>query len=102
MGACGVNEGKVQTNVQFPITDFDASSMAYESDTLQSPPINDLFAVCNHEGNTTSRGHNTATCFDSHSNSWYSFDDNRVRKLSEQKFNESKAYIYFMSRKTEL
>jgi ubiquitin C-terminal hydrolase len=54
--ACDVVEGKVQTRVKFPTTDFNASSMAYESDTLQSQPIYNLFAVCNMRGTQPAGG----------------------------------------------
>jgi hypothetical protein len=92
---------KVQTRVKFPTTDFNASSMAYESNTLPKPPIYNLFAVCDHEGNTMSSGHYTATCFEPHSKSWYSFNDKRVQKLSEPIFDETKAYILFYVKKDE-
>jgi ubiquitin carboxyl-terminal hydrolase 2/21 len=86
---------KVQTKVKFPTIDYNASSMAYDSNTLPSQPIYNLFAVCNHVGKTMSRGHYTATCIDPHTNSWYSFDDEQVQKLRELNFDESKAYILF-------
>jgi ubiquitin carboxyl-terminal hydrolase 2/21 len=86
---------KVQTKVKFPTIDYNASSIAYDSNTLPSQPMYNLFAVCNHVGETMSCGHYTATCIDPHTNSWYSFDDKDVQKLSEPNFNYSEAYMLF-------
>ena len=97
----GNTRKKVQTKVQFPITGFDASSLAYEREDYAPSPIYDLFAVCNHTGRAN-YGHYTACCIDPHSNSWYSFNDERVHSiLPTSDLDEAGAYILFYSLRDE-
>ena len=97
----GNTRKKVQTKVQFPITGFDASSLAYEREDYAPSPIYNLFAVCNHTGRAN-YGHYTACCIDPHSNSWYSFNDERVHSiLPTTDLDEAGAYILFYSLRDE-
>jgi len=94
----GNTQKKVQTKVQFPITSFDASSLAYEREDYAPIPIYDLFAVCNHIGKRVHNGHYTAFCINHSSNSWYSFNDDRVHSIiPTSDLNEADAYILFYS-----
>ena len=98
----GNTQKKVQTKVQFPITRFDASSLAYEREDCAPSPIYDLFAVCNHIGERIDNGHYTACCIDPHSNSWYSFNDERVHSIiPTSDLDEAGVYILFYSLKDE-
>jgi ubiquitin carboxyl-terminal hydrolase 2/21 len=92
---------KVQTKVQFPITGFDATSLAYERKDYAPSPIYDLYAVCNHTGRANF-GHCTACCIDPHSNSWYSFNDERVHSIiPTSDLDKAGAYILFYSLRNE-
>ena len=96
----GNSRKKVRTSIDFPMTSFDASPLAYV-DGLQANgvnPIYDLYAVCDHLGDLNS-GHYTATCIDPHSGSWYKFNDDCVSGIDigigTSTLDESRAYILF-------
>eukprot|EP00579_Thalassiosira_antarctica_P018507 CAMPEP_0201946990 /NCGR_PEP_ID=MMETSP0903-20130614/54706_1 /ASSEMBLY_ACC=CAM_ASM_000552 /TAXON_ID=420261 /ORGANISM="Thalassiosira antarctica, Strain CCMP982" /LENGTH=551 /DNA_ID=CAMNT_0048490111 /DNA_START=149 /DNA_END=1804 /DNA_ORIENTATION=+ len=92
----GNSRKKVRTSIDFPMTSFDASPLAYV-DGLQANgvnPIYDLYAVCDHSGRLNS-GHYTATCIDPHSGAWYKFNDERVSGIGTSTLDESGAYILF-------
>ena len=87
----GNSRKKIRTAVQFPITGFDASPLAYQNDTR---PEYDLFAVVDHLGGMNS-GHYTASCIDPQSEAWQQFNDEKVEGIYASDLNEANAYILF-------
>ena len=65
------------------------------------PAYYELFAVINHSGHQINRGH--FTCFvKCHGNYWYNADDSKVVKDNFQSVLESRPYVLFYQKKTEL
>lgn len=48
----------------------------------EKPPLYDLFAISNHFGNLGG-GHYTATCYDSHQEKWFEFNDSKVSEARD-------------------
>ena len=87
----GNSRKKIRTAVQFPITGFDASPLAYQNDTR---PEYDLFAVVDHSGRMNF-GHYTASCIDPQSDEWQQFNDEEVDGIDASDLNEANAYMLF-------
>jgi ubiquitin carboxyl-terminal hydrolase 2/21 len=86
----GNDRKKIRTSVNFPIVDFNASTLAFEA----TAPVYDLFAVCEHSGRLNF-GHYTATCLDSSSHQWYAFNDNHVSRANPEEIGKDEAYVLF-------
>ncbi|KAL7539991.1 hypothetical protein ACHAXR_009777 [Thalassiosira sp. AJA248-18] len=92
---------KVRTSVNFPVTSFDASPLAYAGgDGLlhhansDGTPMYDLYAVVNHSGRLNF-GHYTSSCIDPMTQTWYEFNDETVSGIDESIFDGSGAYMLF-------
>ena len=70
---------KRQTNVHFPLGNFDMSKFVIGS---KKPSPYNLYAVSNHYGSMQS-GHYTAFCKNIYDKKWYKFDDSDVTPKSE-------------------
>ena len=82
--------------VDFPLENLDLRPYVVEKNSRQNC-IYDLCAVSQHYG-TLSSGHYTAVC--KNGGEWYSFDDDRVRKIEDKRNIVSKyAYILIYRRK---
>ncbi len=79
----GIWHNKLQTNVDFPINNFQVSKLLVgpKSDTTYN-----LFAVINHYGSFES-GHYTSYC--RNQNKWYCYDDNVVRDIDRNSIKVS-------------
>lgn len=86
---------KLNSLVDFPLTDFDMSPFTLSS---KEPQIYDLYGVSNHYGGLGG-GHYTAYVYSNFLDSWIEMDDTRVRKISPKKVVSSSAYILFYKRR---
>lgn len=86
---------KVNTLIDFPVANFDASPLAADDSPSSFNPIYDLYAICNHSGRLNG-GHYTATCIDPHSGSWHMFNDECVlQKDTLPDLDRAGAYMLF-------
>lgn len=91
------NHAKQNTLVDFPTKGLDMSEFVVSKERPPHRPLYDLFAVSNHQGQL-SAGHYTA--FTLNNQSWYHFNDHKVRQATEQDQIVSKeAYILFYQRR---
>ena len=87
------SNAKQNTLVNFPLKGLDMSEFVVSRERPPSRPLYDLFAVSNHQGQL-SQGHYTA--FTLNRDTWYHFNDHKVRQASEQDaIVSSAAYILF-------
>ncbi|XP_070547285.1 LOW QUALITY PROTEIN: ubiquitin carboxyl-terminal hydrolase 8-like [Ptychodera flava] len=89
----GVWRHKLQTYVDFPLTDFNMRGHVIGPNTKSAY---NLYAVSNHYG-TIDGGHYTAYCKHSLTQRWYKFDDTEVYEMSSSGVRSSAAYILFYS-----
>ena len=87
---------KVNTNVTFPLRDFELSDVMSESAKSVQFKYT-LIAVINHIGNITG-GHYTA--YGKHNNEWFCFDDSEVKCISEDRISSRYAYVLFYQKNT--
>ena len=82
---------KINHNISFPIHNLDLSrySMKYEEEST----MYNLYAVCNHIGNSFS-GHYYAYCKNQNGN-WYEYNDEKVNIIKESELNTKHAYCLF-------
>jgi len=64
---------KIKTNVTFPLRDF----QPIQGKDAASSPRYQLYAVCNHIGNTPNTGHYIAHVLSSDDQKWYKLDDDK-------------------------
>ena len=89
----GESRKKIQTAVDFPLTEFDVSPLAHAAG---SSPTYDLCAVCDHAGRRLNCGHYTAFGVDRSSGSWHKFNDSRVSSVDiSSSLLGSGAYMLF-------
>lgn len=87
---------KLETFVDYPIHDFDLSSIAQGPQEV--PPVYELFAVSNHYG-SLGGGHYTAYAKNKNDGKWYKFDDSSVSPVEESRVKTSSGYVLFYQRK---
>ena len=68
---------KINSQVGFPIKDFDISDFVLSKKKDDPAILYDLFAISNHYG-SLGGGHYTAYGYNHNYNSWYDFDDSSV------------------------
>lgn len=86
---------KIRTLIDFPVIDFDASTLAIQDyQNQQDPAVYDLFGTCNHSGRL-SYGHYTAMCIDPSSGLWYHFNDGCVTRADAEDIEKDGAYVLF-------
>ena len=87
---------KVTTHIDLPLSNFDVGMlMGCQHLSSESDAVYDLYAVCNHHGNSVENGHYTADCIVSPVGEWYKFDDRNVSQITELELSEKDAYILF-------
>eukprot|EP00347_Sterkiella_histriomuscorum_P003013 403365930 len=89
--------GKINDYVDFPLHNLNLTP--YVSKLQREKPIYDLFAVSNHEG-YLGGGHYYAFTKHRQNQLWYSFDDDIVKRISDEKVTSAGAYILFYSKMT--
>lgn len=82
---------KLETNVQYPISDLDMRK--YLSDTDISASY-ELYGISFHSG-SQSFGHYVASCKHPFSKKWYHYDDSTVSEISPNRLQSSQAYVLF-------
>ena len=82
--------------IEFPIDNLDLRNYVV-SDCEKSNAIYDLYAISQHYGSLSS-GHYTAVC--RNRDRWYSFDDERVSRLTEENIVTSAAYLLFYKKRS--
>jgi ubiquitin C-terminal hydrolase len=93
---CTYASEKVTTEIDIPLSNFDVGMlMGCQHLSSESDAVYDLYAVCNHLGNSLENGHYTADCFVSHVGEWYKFDDQYVSLTTELDLCGKDAYILF-------
>ncbi|XP_062189437.1 ubiquitin carboxyl-terminal hydrolase 8-like [Phragmites australis] len=91
-----VTRNKLETFVDFPISDLDLSS--YIANKSEQPSSHyRLYAICNHYGNMGG-GHYTASIYHEEGKGWYKFDDDCVTPISEDSIKTPAAYVLFYRR----
>eukprot|EP00804_Cyclotella_cryptica_P017569 CCRYP_006736-RA/>CCRYP_006736-RA protein AED:0.04 eAED:0.04 QI:83/1/0.66/1/1/1/3/0/555 len=86
---------KIRTSVDFPVIDFDASTLAIDDvHNVQGSTVYDLFGTCDHSGRL-SYGHYTAMCIDPLSGLWYRFNDGCVTRTEVENIDNDRAYVLF-------
>ena len=61
----------------------------------ESDAVYDLYAVCNHHGDSVENGHYTTDCIVSSLGEWYKFDDHYVSQTTELDLCGKDANILF-------
>ena len=95
----GNDRKKIRTKVEFPITDFDASTLTIDEHHPVNTPVYDLFAVCEHSGRMN-MGHYTATCLGPSDSGWSGFNDNHVSQSDPSDIDKSAAYVLFYKQRS--
>lgn len=90
-----IGTSKITKIVDFPINDWNLKQFSNHAGSY----IYDLYAVCNHIGNTFS-GHYTAYCKHPYTGQWHEFDDGFVAPMSEYAVVSKQAYILFYALRT--
>jgi ubiquitin C-terminal hydrolase len=99
------SRGKVNTDVQYPLTGLDLSPYISKDVTVTEghvssvPPIYDLVGISNHSGGL-SGGHYTAhvdtsACRGEQASGWKHFNDNRVSLAGTNTLSGPSAYVLF-------
>jgi ubiquitin C-terminal hydrolase len=85
---------KVTIPVEIPLDNFNMSEFVngYKRDSY----IYELYAVCNHHGNSSGGGHYTATIRTA-DNQWYNFNDENVKQIEirSDKITSNTPYCLF-------
>uniref|UniRef100_A0A0E0E7M1 Ubiquitin carboxyl-terminal hydrolase n=1 Tax=Oryza meridionalis TaxID=40149 RepID=A0A0E0E7M1_9ORYZ len=81
---------KLETFVDFPISDLDLSSYIIDKSELSDCHYR-LYAISNHYGNMGG-GHYTASIYHEEGKGWYKFDDECVRPITEDSIKTPAAY----------
>ncbi|XP_040381779.1 ubiquitin carboxyl-terminal hydrolase 8 [Oryza brachyantha] len=87
---------KLETFVDFPISDLDLSSYIIDKSELSNCHYR-LYAISNHYGNMGG-GHYTASIYHEEGKGWYKFDDECVRPMTEDSIKTPAAYVLFYRR----
>ena len=83
---------KLKNSVKFPLADL---SLEKHVEGLQrEPPVYNLFAKVDHQGNINS-GHYTTTAKNRKSNKWYIFDDEHVSQAEKDDLVNGDTYMLF-------
>ncbi|XP_063104707.1 inactive ubiquitin carboxyl-terminal hydrolase 50 isoform X1 [Cavia porcellus] len=85
---------KLRTDIHYPLTNLDLTP--YICPVFRKHPKYNLCAVVNHFGDLDG-GHYTASCRNSVTQAWYSFDDTRVSEIPAPLVQTSMAYLLFYS-----
>ena len=85
---------KIMDLIKFPINGLDLSKF-FSSKNEHNRKLYDLFAVCNHIGDSLSRGHYRSYVKYNPTEEWYNFDDAKVTKISEKEIITNDAYIFY-------
>ncbi|XP_073277721.1 ubiquitin carboxyl-terminal hydrolase 8-like isoform X1 [Primulina huaijiensis] len=88
-------KNKLETFVDFPISDFDLSNYVFDKNGMASCRYI-LYAVSNHYGGMGG-GHYTAFVKNG-SNRWYEFDDTHVSPVTNEAIKTQAAYVLFYKR----
>ena len=86
------SSGKLTNRIEYPTTDLDISS--YVSSPQKEPPLYNLFAKIDHEGDI-SAGHYSTLTRNRKSGNWHKFDDEDVQTVQEDNVSNEKAYVLF-------
>ena len=84
------SHGKLDNRVEYPTSDLDISS--YVSSPQKEPPLYNLFAKIDHDGELAS-GHYSALARNRKSGVWHKFEDEDVQVVSEDRVANEKAYL---------
>lgn len=84
---------KLQTFIDFPITDLNLRNFRYTSNDVSTPTYN-LYGIVNHYG-TMEGGHYIAYCKHPIRSKWYKYDDHDVSELQISDVKTQAAYILF-------
>jgi len=87
---------KIHMEVDFPLVDLDMTKVFKDYEPSQPKPVYDLFAVANHKG-TLQGGHYWS--YVKTGNTWFNFNDNIVKPMSEKDIVTPHAYMLFYQRK---
>ena len=108
---------KLETLIDFPITDFDLTDVVINPElpheclgedftkTIKSPLVDakgkviyDLYGIVNHSG-SVGFGHYHAYAQNPRSKKWYEFNDSSVHEISADELVTSQAYVLFYKRR---
>jgi len=84
--------GKLVNRVDYPISRLDLTQ--YVSGPQKEPPVYDLFAKTDHEGDMAA-GHYIAYAKNANNRLWHYFDDERVHQVDESEVGTDMAYMLF-------
>lgn len=87
---------KIHMEVDFPLVDLDMTKVFTDYEPSQPKPVYDLFAIANHKG-TLQGGHYWG--YVKTGNTWFNFNDNIVKQISEKDLVTPYAYMLFYQRK---
>ena len=89
------SDAKIDSYISFPLTDLDLGRYVYREDPTATPApmLYNLVAVSNHTGSLVS-GHYITYAKNDRNKRWYSFNDEKVREITDEKDIVTKnAYI---------
>lgn len=89
---------KLQTNIDYPLTDLNLRNYRYVSQNDKSSGVYDLYGVVKHFG-TMEGGHYVAACKHVSKQKWYKYDDHEVTEISSIDVRTQSAYILFYTAK---